>query len=115
MASRSPCQHARNASSRARGAMLAVQAPFETVNRFITEEKMALVVANRNGPNQSVLAGSVVAIDAAAKLLEGKSIRNRRLSVSAAFHSPLVAPARDAFAVLSKVSPAHATIRLLLP
>ena len=79
------------------GAMLAVKAPGEEVEEFIKESELELVVANRNAPDQSVLAGAAVEIDRAAGLLEEKSVWNRKLPVAAAFHSPLVAAAQKPF------------------
>ncbi|GDY18753.1 hypothetical protein LBMAG56_00980 [Verrucomicrobiota bacterium] len=80
------------------GAMLAVKAPVETVEQFIREERFDLVVANRNAPDQAVLAGAVGEIERASQSLERRAIWNRRLPVAAAFHSPLVAAAQAPFA-----------------
>jgi acyl transferase domain-containing protein/NAD(P)-dependent dehydrogenase (short-subunit alcohol dehydrogenase family) len=79
------------------GAMLAVKASGEQVESFIREAKLELVVANRNAPDQSVLAGKSEEIDRAAGLFEKESIWNRKLPVAAAFHSPLVAAAQKPF------------------
>ena len=81
-----------------RGAMLAVQAGEETVLSFLRDENSPLVVANRNAPKQYVLAGPLEHIEKALDALTKRSIRSRRLQVSAAFHSPLVADARAPFA-----------------
>ena len=81
-----------------RGSMLAV---------FATEAELAaeidrggwsdLTIANHNGPKQHVLSGPTAAIDRAEAGLKAQGIRARRLSVAAAFHSPLVASARAPF------------------
>ncbi len=81
-----------------RGAMLAVQAAETTVLDFLREESGELVVANRNSPQQFVLAGPARHIEKAAGELARRSIRTRVLQVSAAFHSPLVADAHAPFA-----------------
>jgi len=81
-----------------RGAMLAVQADEATVATFLKDEGFALVVANRNSPVQQVLAGGTEEVHRAAEALARRSIRNRVLPVSAAFHSPLVADAQPPFA-----------------
>ena len=81
-----------------RGAMLAVQADEVVVQGFLRDEKSELVVANRNSPKQTVLAGPLGQIKRAAEELTRRSIRNRVLQVSAAFHSALVADARAPFA-----------------
>jgi acyl transferase domain-containing protein/NAD(P)-dependent dehydrogenase (short-subunit alcohol dehydrogenase family)/acyl carrier protein len=81
-----------------RGAMIAVQADEQTVLDFLREENSQLVVANRNSPQQYVLAGPLEQIKRAVGKLTKRAIRSRLLQVSAAFHSPLVADARAPFA-----------------
>ena len=81
-----------------RGAMVAVQADEATLARFMQEAGSDLVIANRNSPKQTVLAGSSDAIQRASAALTQRSIRHRVLQVSAAFHSALVADAREPFA-----------------
>jgi acyl transferase domain-containing protein/acyl carrier protein len=80
------------------GSMLAVAAPLDEVARWIEEQGLDLVLANRNGPEQGVLSGPSEAIDRAETLLKAKGRRVRRLPVSAAFHSRLMAEARKPFA-----------------
>ncbi len=80
------------------GAMLAVMAPLATIEQFIAAESLSVIIANRNAPDQVVLSGATAEIHRAAQLLDARSIRNRKLPVSAAFHSPLVANARVPFA-----------------
>ncbi|HEU4394088.1 MAG TPA: KR domain-containing protein, partial [Planctomycetota bacterium] len=77
------------------GSMLAVQAPAETVESVLREERISLVVANRNAPNQAVVSGAAGEIDRAAASFASREIRAVRLPVGAAFHSPLVAHARE--------------------
>ncbi len=79
------------------GAMLAVHAPLSTVESLLKEEKLDLVIANRNTPNQSVLSGRTSEIDRAASSLNQRMIQCTRLPVAAAFHSALVASARAPF------------------
>ncbi|MDR3632679.1 MAG: beta-ketoacyl synthase N-terminal-like domain-containing protein, partial [Isosphaeraceae bacterium] len=76
-----------------RGAMLAVLAPIEQVEELVRSEKLDLVMANKNGPRQSVLSGPSAEIERAAQLCTERGITARVLPVSAAFHSRFVAEA----------------------
>jgi acyl transferase domain-containing protein/NAD(P)-dependent dehydrogenase (short-subunit alcohol dehydrogenase family) len=80
------------------GAMLAVMAPHAAVEEFLKAHTLNVLIANKNAPDQVVLSGPTAEIDRAAKLLDAQNIRHRRLPVSAAFHSPLVAAAQRPFA-----------------
>ncbi|MFO0597024.1 MAG: PfaD family polyunsaturated fatty acid/polyketide biosynthesis protein [Myxococcaceae bacterium] len=80
-----------------RGTMLAVLAPLADIEKAIAEEKLDVVLANRNGPAQGVLSGSRDAIARAEEVCQRRSLRCTRLNVGAAFHSPLVASASSAF------------------
>jgi [acyl-carrier-protein] S-malonyltransferase len=52
-----------------------------------------LAVANENAPKQSVLSGSVEAIERAEELARSRGAKALRLRVAGAFHSPLMQPA----------------------
>ncbi len=75
------------------GAMIAVAHPVEELLPLIAEHGADLVLANHNAPRQAVVSGTVEAVEAFAALLAERGITARRLPVSTAFHSPLVAPA----------------------
>jgi acyl transferase domain-containing protein len=81
-----------------RGTMLAVLAPVAEVEALLIDEQLELVLANRNGPKQSVLSGSTAAIEAAEAACARRGLRAVRPDVGAAFHSPLVAQAGRRFA-----------------
>ncbi len=87
-----------------RGGMLAVQAPLADIEKAVKEEKLDLIVANKNSPSQSVLSGRTEEIKRAAEAFTKRGVKNTVLQVSAAFHSPLVAGAQKEFAAaLAKV------------
>jgi acyl transferase domain-containing protein len=90
---------------RDRGAMLAVAAPVERIEPLIDDAGLQVVVANRNAPAQSVLSGATDQIERAESVLAGEAIRTRRLNVSAAFHSPLVAGAERGLAEFLEAIP----------
>ena len=77
--------------------MLAVHSSVETIETVLREDRLGLVIANRNSPTQSVLSGTTVEIDRALDSLTQRKIRYTKLPVAAAFHSPLVAPAQGPF------------------
>lgn len=85
------------ADGRDLGGMAAVQAPREAVEA-IAAEFDDLLVANHNGPLQSILSGSRDSIAAVAERLQAKDIPVTVLPVAAAFHSPFVQPAQEALA-----------------
>ncbi len=76
------------------GAMLAVLAPLSEIEvRLIP----GVVIANKNAPLQTVLAGSTADIEAIAKIYASHNIRAIKLPVAAAFHSDFVAEAARPF------------------
>ena len=80
-----------------KGSMLAVSTSLTTVEQVIAEEKLDLVVANRNAPAQAVLSGSTAEIERAAAVFTSRNLPCKKLPVAAAFHSPLVADAAAPF------------------
>lgn len=80
-----------------RGSMLAVPKSAEFVERWLAEQSVDLTIANHNTPTQTILSGRTSEITRAAERFEKSGVRTRRLEVSAAFHSPLVAGAAEPF------------------
>lgn len=60
-------------------------------------EELPVVISGYNGPHQTVVAGTADAIAAVTERAGRAGIACTPLAVSHAFHSPLVAPAADAF------------------
>ena len=68
----------------------------ENVCKEVNDGRKVVVAANYNSPGQIVISGSVEGIEeACAKLKEAGAKRTLPLSVSGAFHSPLMQPAKD--------------------
>jgi acyl transferase domain-containing protein/NAD(P)H-dependent flavin oxidoreductase YrpB (nitropropane dioxygenase family)/acyl carrier protein len=82
------------------GTMAAVSASAETVSAVLADAGLAgdVVVANHNAPTQVVISGKSPAVDDALTALRSAGLSARRLEVACAFHSPVVAAARDRFA-----------------
>ncbi|WP_203707313.1 type I polyketide synthase, partial [Asanoa iriomotensis] len=76
------------------GTMLAVSADAETVLTAIGESA-DVWLANVNAPRQTVVSGTVGAIEALHERLTASGVTARRLNVSAAFHSPLAGTAEE--------------------
>jgi len=86
------------------GAMAAIEADENRVRALIEQYGLNISLANLNAADQTIVAGSQEAIEAAAKALGGESVRVKILPVSAAFHSPAMACVREGLAAeLAKV------------
>lgn len=79
------------------GAMAAVFAGIEDVQRAIEAYPEQLSIAAINGPNNVVISGVASAVESALETLDAAGIKARRLTVSHAFHSPLMDPILDTF------------------
>lgn len=87
------------------GAMVAIAADPDTVEKLLAPFGAALTISNYNSPKQTVVSGASAAIEALGQVCMEQKIRCQRLPVSHAFHSALVAPAAMAFhEALSPVS-----------
>ena len=93
------------------GAMLAVAAPEADVRATLTDPDEPVDVAAVNGPAAVVLSGTADAIDRLERLWRDRGVRTRRLTVSHAFHSPLMEPVLARFrAVLERLTFAAPTL-----
>jgi acyl transferase domain-containing protein/NAD(P)-dependent dehydrogenase (short-subunit alcohol dehydrogenase family) len=81
------------------GTMLAAQADVASVKAALAGVA-GVTLANDNAPRQCVLSGSAPTIEQARQALAAHDITTVSLSVAAAFHSPIVEPARARLAEL---------------
>ncbi|MFJ9731995.1 SDR family NAD(P)-dependent oxidoreductase [Streptomyces sp. NPDC101171] len=81
---------------RAEGGMAAVAAPADEVAPLL-EGRDDLALAAVNAPDQTVVSGATAALDEVTGTLAGRGFRVDRLTVSHAFHSPLMAEVYDDF------------------
>ncbi|OBA78713.1 polyketide synthase [Mycobacterium sp. 1164966.3] len=78
------------------GKMLAVRAGVDDVAHLVEANPM-LAVAAVNGPSELVLSGAADSIDRAAAILRENGLSVHELTVSHAFHSPLMEPMLEEF------------------
>ena len=81
-----------------RGAMAAVHGPPAEIEALIAREKIDVVLANRNSPQQAVLSGTAAAVADAGRLCRQNGFGVKPLAVGGAFHSPLMTSAQVEFA-----------------
>ncbi|MEO5368586.1 MAG: SDR family NAD(P)-dependent oxidoreductase [Magnetococcus sp. DMHC-1] len=79
------------------GSMVAVQTDVARVTAAIGSEAQ-VVIATMNGPNSQVIAGEKEAVARVATILQKQGVELRPLTVSHAFHSPLLDPILEPFA-----------------
>ncbi|MCC9607070.1 aminotransferase class I/II-fold pyridoxal phosphate-dependent enzyme [Blastopirellula sp. JC732] len=79
------------------GGMAAISAGPSVVDPLIAANPTKLSVAAYNSPQQTVISGEMAALDAAIAECEKQGVRATRLTVSHAFHSPLMDPILDEF------------------
>jgi acyl transferase domain-containing protein/NAD(P)-dependent dehydrogenase (short-subunit alcohol dehydrogenase family)/acyl carrier protein len=91
----------RDKSGEIKGAMAAAQTDADNVLQALAGLE-TVWISNRNAPFQTVISGSAGSIMAATERLTNAGIGVKPLAVSCAFHSPLVAPARDGLAAILK-------------
>ncbi len=80
------------------GAMAAIFAPEADVRAALQPHAASLSIAAINGPAHTVISGAEAAVQAVGDGFAQQGVRVQRLTVSHAFHSPLIEPALDAFA-----------------
>lgn len=90
------------------GSMAAVMANEATVNTAIKDYKQEIAIAAVNAPENIVISGEKNAIAEVSAALQAKGIKVTALTVSHAFHSPLMEPMLAAFAEVAAAVTYHA-------
>ncbi|MFK7931537.1 MAG: SDR family NAD(P)-dependent oxidoreductase [Myxococcota bacterium] len=80
-----------------RGTMAAIRGDLDAVAKIVDTLK-DVVLANRNHPTQAIISGTRHGVSLALKALDDAGFSGMPIPVSAAFHSPLVADARQPLA-----------------
>ena len=75
------------------GAMVSLRCSVPDAEKVVDEVDGYLVIANINGPQQTVISGETTAIQEAVKVAAKRGIQARRIPVSNAFHSKLASSA----------------------
>ncbi len=83
------------------GAMAAVAASGAEVEQVLAAAAGAVTIAALNGPQNTVISGPAEAIDELCRKFEAEGRKTRRLTVSHAFHSPLMEPMLDEFEAIA--------------
>ena len=79
------------------GLMMSVPADARLVEEVLAEVDGYVVAANKNSPRQTVISGHTAAVKKAGELFQARGLEGVIIPVSAAFHSGVVAPAREPF------------------
>ncbi|MDB9360929.1 SDR family NAD(P)-dependent oxidoreductase [Nodularia spumigena CS-588/02] len=72
------------------GKMLAVAASLADISKYMQPYSQKVTITAINSPNNTVISGEQTAIEELAEILQNQGIKNTPLSVSHAFHSPLM-------------------------
>ena len=79
------------------GLMMSIPADARLVEEVISRIDGYVVAANKNSPKQTVISGETAAVIKAGEVFKERGLEGVILPVSAAFHSGVVAPAREPF------------------
>lgn len=79
------------------GLMMSIPADARLVEEVLAKVDGYVVAANKNSPKQTVISGETRAVNEARELFRAMGLEGVVIPVSAAFHSGVVAPAREPF------------------
>ncbi|MEI6775323.1 MAG: SDR family NAD(P)-dependent oxidoreductase, partial [Chloroflexales bacterium] len=96
------------------GAMVAIAADEARVHAAIAPYAEDVSIAAVNGPTSVVISGRTAAVREIAAQCAAKGLRTQSLTVSHAFHSPLLEPMLDAFRIVAETITYHAPTRRLV-
>lgn len=96
------------------GLMMSIPADARLVEEVIAQVDGYVVAANKNSPKQTVISGETAAVKKAGELFRERGLEGTLIPVSAAFHSGVVAPAREPFMkTLEKLSVSSPAIAII--
>lgn len=96
------------------GLMMSIPADARLVEEVIAQVDGYVVAANKNSPKQTVISGETAAVKRAGELFRERGLEGTLIPVSAAFHSGVVAPAREPFMkTLEKLSVSSPAIAII--
>ena len=75
------------------GGMAAILTSADRIQQHLDHTGSSVVIATMNGPDATVIAGSIADVNEVVQWAESEEIATRPLTVSHAFHSPLMQPA----------------------
>ena len=90
------------------GVMVAVQGDAALVERAVAPHAAQVSIAARNAPGSLVIAGARAPVEAIATALAAQGLRTQPLTVSHAFHSPLMEPMLAEFRQIAAAVTHHA-------
>ncbi|QDU28028.1 Polyketide synthase PksL [Anatilimnocola aggregata] len=77
--------------------MLSTSAPVAEIERTLREQRLPAYIANYNAPAQTIMGGTLEALEQLEAALVSGGALVKRLNVPRAFHTPLIADAKPAF------------------
>ena len=89
------------------GMMAAIHAPASKIEAAIQDYPEKMAIAAYNGPNNTVISGEAAALQPILETLRGQNIKVTPLTVSHAFHSPLMQPIVAEFKIMAETMTYH--------